>query len=89
MKEKIVKFISDHKAEISLLVIMLAVTVFTTIICCIFGASDLTQVVVSASVGILSLIGMESLEDITGMKLGVNKRPAYVGIIIGVLIALL
>ena len=89
MKEKVMKFISEHKAEISLFVIMLAVTVLTTIICCIFGASDLTQVVVSASAGILSLMGIGSIEDIIGMKLGVNKRPAYVGIIIGVLIALL
>jgi hypothetical protein len=33
-------------------------------------------------------MGIETLEDAISMKLGNNKRPAYVGIIIGVLIAL-
>ena len=88
MKDKIVKFIERFKSEISLFVILFAVTMLTAIICSLCKAADLTQVVVSASVGITALFGLEYLEEFIGMKLGNNKRPAVMGIIIGVLIAL-
>ena len=88
MKDKVINFIERFKSEISLLVISLGVTLLTSVICSLFGASDLTQVVVSASVGIIAVMGLEYLEEFIGMKLGDNKRPAYLGIIIGVLIAL-
>ena len=89
MKEKVMKIINDFKSSISLFIIMFAVTLLMAIICRIFGASDITRVVFSASFGILTLLGLEYLEEFIGMRLGDNKRPAYVGIIIGVLIALL
>ena len=89
MKEKIMKFIEEFKSELSLFVILLGVTLLALVICSLFGASDLTQVTVSASVGLTAVMGLEYLEEFIGMKLGDNKRPAYLGIIIGVLIALL
>lgn len=88
MKEKIVKFIERFKSEIALIVISLVVTLLTAVVCSLCGASDLTKVVVAASVGIIAVMSMEYLEELVGMRLGNNKRPAYLGIIIGVLLLL-
>lgn len=87
--KKIMSFLTENKGSVSLFIIMFVVTILTSAISSLCGSSELTKVVVSASVSIIALMGINTLEDLLGMKLGDNKRPAVLGIIIGIWVILI
>ena len=87
--KKIMPFLTENKGSVSLFIIMFVVTILTSAISSLCGARELTKVVVSASVSIIALMGINTLEDLLGMRLGDNKHPAVLGIIIGIWVILI
>ena len=82
-------FLKKNKGSVSLFVITLIVTLVTAAITSLFGVFLLTKIVLSTTVGIITLMGISTLEELVGMKLSNSKRPAILGIIVGVWIILL
>ena len=89
MKEKVIRFVMDNKGNISLFVIVLAAVLTVSALASLSGADRLTEVVLSASGGVLTLMGLDKLGDKVGMRLGDSIRPAVIAIIAGVLAALI
>ena len=89
MKEKVIRFVNENKGNISLFVIVLTAVLTVSALASLSGADRLTEVVLSASGGVLTLIGLDKLGDKVGMRLGDSIRPAVIAIIAGVLAALI
>lgn len=89
MKEKVIRFVMVNKGNISLFVIVLVAVLTVSALASLSGADRLTEVVLSASGGVLTLIGLDKLGDKVGMRLGDSIRPAVIAIIAGVLAALI
>lgn len=89
MKEKVIRFVMDNKGNISLFVIVLVAVLTVSALASLSGADRLTEVVLSASGGVLTLMGLDNLGDKVGMRLGDSIRPAVIAIIAGVLAALI
>ena len=89
MKEKVIRFVMDNKGNISLFVIVLVAVLTVSALASLSGADRLTEVVLSASGGVLTLMGLDKLGDKVGMRLGDSIRPAVIAIIAGVLAALI
>lgn len=88
MKEKVLNFINENKGDISLFVIVFVVVLLVSALTSLCGADRLTETMLSLSGGVLALLGIDTLGDKVGMRLGDNIRPAILAIIIGVWIAL-
>lgn len=80
---------TKNKSTLSLFVIMLVITILTSAVSSLCNATELTKTIMSASVSTSALMGIGSLEDLVGMKLGDTKRPAILGIIIGIWLMLI
>lgn len=89
MKQKILDYFKDNKGSMSLFVIIFAVTIIMAIVASVFSAGDTTKAALAASGGIIAMMGIDKIEKSIGMQLGDSKDPAILGIISGVLIALI
>lgn len=89
MKKKAIRFIKDNKGSISLFVIVFVASLLMAALASLFGADRLARVVLSVSAGALTLMGVDSLGDKVGMRLGDSCRPAIIAIISGAIIALI
>lgn len=89
MKEKVISFINENKGDISLFVIVFVVVLLVSALTSLCGADRLTEAMLSLSGGVLALLGIDTLGEKVGMRLGDNIRPAILAIIIGVWIALI
>ena len=81
MKEKIKKFIKENKGNISLFLITM---VMTLVIAIISGS-----VIAGGCFGTITLLGIDYSSGKVGMMLGDSDRPGILGIVIGLLLALI
>lgn len=88
MKDKVVAFIKGNLGDISLFAIVLAVVLIASALTYIFTADRLTRLFLSLSCGVLAQMGIASIGDTIGMRLGNSRYPSVLSIIIGGVIIL-
>jgi len=84
MKEKFLT-----RGNIALFVISFAVTLITAIIVNLCGADRISTVLTAPAGGILSVLLIGGLYEITGQKAPMGPEPGILGVVIGTLIALI
>lgn len=84
MKEKIF-----CKANISLFVVALVITVATGLVCHLCGADRITTIACSTLGGVLSVMGIGALFEIEKMTMPVGPDAGILGIVAGTLISLI
>ena len=88
MKEKVMGFIKGNLGDISLFAIVMAAVLIASVLTYILTADRLTRLFLSLSCGVLARMGIDSIGDAIGMRLGNSRYPSVLAVIIGGVIIL-
>lgn len=85
--EKEKKFLS--KGNVMLFLIAVAVTMLTAVACVWLGADRTTAVMAGPMAGILAVLGIGALYDITKQQAPMGPEPGILGVVIGTIVSLM